>query len=1571
MTSPLATEVLPSVRAEFRRNAALVIGISAYARGVPPLQSAAADAERLATILKLQHGYGVTLLKDAQATGAAIRAALAELQRTIGPEDRVLIYYAGHGYTDDSSQHAGYLVPADGAINDERSWLAAAELMELTSQLACRHFLLILDCCFAGSLRLAGVRDTRTRDLIVMPKQLFRERYERFVQGRAWQVLTSSAGDQTASDVSFDQLARDAAHSPFAQALFAALAGQRSGLLRGDGVITATDLYCFLRDAVELPSLANGRQQTPQLWPLVQHDKGEFVFLAPGRNPFDLPSNPTFALENNPYLGLDRPYAAEQASLFFGRSRVLWQLAALVRAQPLSVLAGPSGSGKTSLAQAGLLPQLAAESPEYTFLPPLRPGATPLAALAGLELPPADPPTLANRVGAWLAANPERSLGIVLDQLEQLFAAECPAAERDNALGQIAEALTAHTQRLRVLAIVRADRLADLAASALEPHWPRPFDLANYAMADEQNALREAIAGPAGERVIFFESLDPAAGDGQAAAFDMVGEIADALSGQPGALPLLSLTMSEIYQRFAKRAPDDRTLALADYTAGPDDALGGVVGALLAHAERVFAGLAEPDQARAQKLLLRMVATGGENPAPARVHFSYGAQGARELDYPDALSPAMRAVLMRLAEARLVVLGADAGGPYAELAHGALVRRWPRLRGWLKDKADDLALRERLYPAAANWQAQRLQAHNRLQRLRLRGSLWQRDNPDMDRARVALRADDSWLNAVEVAFVSYSMVEQTRRERWRWVGLISTTVVFAVLAVVAIGFLIYNLDLQQRAVTRRLLAASNDPPAGAGADAPLLLAAEALVRSGRSNLISDTLQTEAEQNLRNQLGQPELVAPAATATGVTGVQLDAAGGRVLLLGDEQARLWSPAGEPDLVIPAPELETGALAPDGQRVLTIDANGVAKLWDAQARPVATLDYDEALVGGEFAAETPELVTFAADDTVQRWSAQGELLGTSEPIADSIDYLRLSHDGRRALLFADTGAAWLWDAGEQRAIRLSTPDTEALDERAANGTFSHDGRLAAIGWTDGRLEIWPADLPLGEVAAAQPAVSSEHLGWINSVAFRPDDLALVTTSADATTRIWRPDASPVTSLISGDAVTTNASFSPDGQLVLVASVDGTARVWDGSGYQRLIMRHSSSVQEARFSADGRFVITSTDDKRVSAWQAQPYFPGLIRVAATAIDHIELAPGRAELLTFAADEPVARIWNLDGANLATLTGHSAPLKSAAFSRDGQHILTLAQDETARLWDAQGRPIAELTTAADELSDARLSPDNQHVVTTDGDDARVWDLAGQPVAVLRGHTGWVNTVAFSPDGQRIVTGSDDGSARVWDLAGNQLAVLQGHAGFVTKAAFSPDGQWIATAATDRTVRIWDLAGNQLALLRHTNTIEAIVFSPSGRSLVALAEPNVPQLWDLADLATPRSIELRGHSGEVVAVSFRPDGQRVLTASNDRTAREWDLGGRVVRTLRWQAGALTGAIYGPAGADGQPTAIITAAEDGTARVFSLVRDELLAQAACRVRGALAPAILAELGAPGGDRQPDFDPSSYTCPRPAR
>ena len=80
---------------------------------------------------------------------------------------------------------------------------------------------------------------------------------------------------------------------------------------------------------------------------------------------------------------------------------------------------------------------------------------------------------------------------------------------------------------------------------------------------------------------------------------------------------------------------------------------------------------------------------------------------------------------------------------------------------------------------------------------------------------------------------------------------------------------------------------------------------------------------------------------------------------------------------------------------------------------------------------------------------------------------------------------------------------------------------------------------------------------------------------------------------------------------------------------------------------------------------------------------------------------------------HVATLQGHTISLKSAAFSPDGQHVVTASHDSTARVWKA---------------------------------------TTGTLVATLQGHTGSVYSAAFSPDGQHVVTASHDSNARLWDV---------------------------------------------------------------------------------------------------------------------------------------------------------------------------------------------------------------------------
>jgi WD40 repeat protein len=86
-------------------------------------------------------------------------------------------------------------------------------------------------------------------------------------------------------------------------------------------------------------------------------------------------------------------------------------------------------------------------------------------------------------------------------------------------------------------------------------------------------------------------------------------------------------------------------------------------------------------------------------------------------------------------------------------------------------------------------------------------------------------------------------------------------------------------------------------------------------------------------------------------------------------------------------------------------------------------------------------------------------------------------------------------------------------------------------------------------------------------------------------------------------------------------------------------------------------------------------------------------------------------------------------------------------------VWDvATGEALHTLAGHTDWVTSAAFSPDGQRVVTASDDGtARVWDAAtGQGLHTLAGHTDWVSSAAFSPDGRLVVTASADNTARTW-----------------------------------------------------------------------------------------------------------------------------------------------------------------------------------------------------------------------------
>ena len=307
------------------------------------------------------------------------------------------------------------------------------------------------------------------------------------------------------------------------------------------------------------------------------------------------------------------------------------------------------------------------------------------------------------------------------------------------------------------------------------------------------------------------------------------------------------------------------------------------------------------------------------------------------------------------------------------------------------------------------------------------------------------------------------------------------------------------------------------------------------------------------------------------------------------------------------------------------------------------------------------------------------------------------------------------------------------------------------------------------------------------------------------------------------------------------------------------------------------------------------------------------------------ASGDGTARIWDAaTGQEIRQLRGHTDRVRFAAFSPDGQQVVTNSDDGTARTWDSEtGQEVHRLLGHTGSVSSAAYSPDGHQIVTAGSDQtARIWDAeTGLEMRQLRGHTGAVSSVAYSPDGQQIVTASVDETARVWDsTTGQVIHQLRGHAGSVNSAVYSPDGQLIVTSSGDETARIWSATTGEAVrqLLSRTRGIESAVFSPDSQFIVTASYDGTAHIWNVE---TGQQVQLlAGHTGTAWSAVYSPDGQFIITASDDQTARIWDaVTGAPVRTLSGHTDSVLSATYNP---DGQR--IVSASGDGTALIWDAV-----------------------------------------------
>ena len=136
---------------------ALIIGIDKY-QNVQNLNYAVKDAESIQDILVNTFNFpegNITLLKNEEATKQSIIQAFSDITTNAKDNDRVLIYFAGHGETMELPEggEMGYLLPVDG--NDENLYVSSIgmdELKKISLMSKAKHLLYLVDACYGGLL---------------------------------------------------------------------------------------------------------------------------------------------------------------------------------------------------------------------------------------------------------------------------------------------------------------------------------------------------------------------------------------------------------------------------------------------------------------------------------------------------------------------------------------------------------------------------------------------------------------------------------------------------------------------------------------------------------------------------------------------------------------------------------------------------------------------------------------------------------------------------------------------------------------------------------------------------------------------------------------------------------------------------------------------------------------------------------------------------------------------------------------------------------------------------------------------------------------------------------------------------------------------------------------------------------------------------------------------------------------------------------------------------------------------------------------------------------------------------
>ena len=481
------------------------------------------------------------------------------------------------------------------------------------------------------------------------------------------------------------------------------------------------------------------------------------------------------------------------------------------------------------------------------------------------------------------------------------------------------------------------------------------------------------------------------------------------------------------------------------------------------------------------------------------------------------------------------------------------------------------------------------------------------------------------------------------------------------------------------------------------------------------------------------------------------------------------------------------------------------------------------------------------------------------------------------------------------------------ETLANREVRGwdvSLSQDGQWMAVGWSDGRVELWDvATRRLQRVLTEE----NDRFGW---VAFSPVRNLLAATSYEASVLLYDLESGTETRLKvpfeKGNWRVDRVTFSQDGSKLAIYSVSKDKsiknEVWvvDAHSYQT-VYRHTSQNQGGgghqgglQLSQDGQLLYIAygtPDDYAIRCidlvaerelWRTAP----LSNTAGTS--SLALSPdGRLLASVSFYINPKIYIWDAQtGQSIRTLEGHTHWVCKLLFTRDGGQLVSAATDQTIRFWN---------TTTWEEMNVVRGHKDEIHAVAVsdraellasasrDGD-LIVWPL--NAAGFSREHGRYLNEFGLPQikplEGSRLLLFPEGRPLELLDLNSSDApsSLLQFENPSQVLEVFGRNRICYWNGANQ--IQLHELQGKRF-LLRGTIALDSneppssLAFNEE-RHILAWYESTTPNSIYISDpTEAARRVELTSDTHQIVHLAFSVDGERLLGVSEQGEVCVWNV----------------------------------------------------------------------------------------------